>query len=300
MVRNVMFGVLVVCGGCAMGAYAPRGAAEVEARPGYEPERTGFTDDGSVRQMAPSAQYSYDDDYVLTSEAESPSGGRASREEAFGAGAMPEIAPSPALPRYAQATPAGTTTPPVVADVRSPPSSMLIYTAAFLMAVLDVDQKQTQLIARAREMGGFLAEQSTTLVRIRIPAARFEDYLDVVAQLGDVLDRRITVSDVGEEYRDVAIRIQNLEAVRHRFEQMLTQANNVETALAIQRELERVTTELELLKGRQRYLADQVALSTVTVNFRPLASVAPDTRVRLPFPWLTQLGLRNLLTLDGR
>ncbi len=295
-----MFGVLVVCGGCAMGAYAPRGAAEVETRSGYEPERAPFADDGSVRQAAPSGEYNYDDDFVLTSESTSTSGGRASREETFGAGAMPEVAPPPSAPRFAQATPTGTTTPAVVADVRSPPSSMLIYTAAFLMAVLDVDQKQAELIARAREMGGFLAEQSATLVRIRIPAARFEDYLDVVAQLGDVLDRRITVSDVGEAYRDVAIRIQNLEAVRHRFEQMLTQANNVETALAIQRELERVTTELELLKGRQRYLADQVALSTVTVNFRPLASVAPDTRVRLPFSWLTQLGLRNLLTLDRR
>lgn len=268
--------------GCAGASYAPYGAAEVEAA------QPTYTSQGSSGYEALQTLTAADASYAP--------GPRAPDADAV------NEAPSP--PRYAQLQPtsgaatSGSTTP-ATPDVRETPSQMLIYTAVLVVSVLDVAERQARLIALATEMGGHLAEQSGTAVRVRIPAARFDEFVLAVADVGQVLDRRITVTDVGEEFRDVAIRIQNLEAVRRRFEQMLTQANSVETALAIQRELERVTTELEVLKGRQRYLADQVALSTVTVHFQALATVYPDEHVNLPFPWLRQLGLRNLLRLES-
>jgi len=205
--------------------------------------------------------------------------------------------------RYAQAAPAvatGTTsaTPsPTATDARDDSGPLLIYTATLYMAVFEVRTTQAALIERARAAGGFLFQQTDDRLVLRVPAAGFEAFLDGVGELGDVLHREVQAQDVGEEFRDVAIRIRNLEVTRQRVEALLAQATTVEQALAVQRELERITTELEALRGRQRYLADRLALSTITFVFqpRPRELVEQPEIFALPFGWLEQLGLSTLL-----
>ena len=61
-----------------------------------------------------------------------------------------------------------------------------------------------------------------------------------------------------------------------------------------------MTVELERLRGRQRFLADRISLSTIAVQFRELAREAldqPDT-FDLPFSWLRSLGLSSLLRVE--
>ena len=96
---------------------------------------------------------------------------------------------------------------------------------------------------------------------------------------------------------DVAIRIRNLEVTRQRVEALLAQATTVDQALSIQRELERITMELEAMRGRQRFLADRVAFSTITFVFqpRPREALEQPEIFQLPFGWLEQLGLSSLL-----
>ncbi len=210
--------------------------------------------------------------------------------------------------QYAQAVPAvaatgatstGASTPPspTTTDARDDSGPLLIYTATLYMAVFEVRATQAALIERARSAGGFLFQQTDDRLVVRVPAARFETFLDGIGELGDVLHREVQAQDVGEEFRDVAIRIRNLEVTRQRVEALLAQATTVEQALAVQRELERITTELEAMRGRQRYLADRLALSTITFVFqpRPRELVEQPEIFALPFGWLEQLGLSTLL-----
>jgi hypothetical protein len=62
--------------------------------------------------------------------------------------------------------------------------------------------------------------------------------------------------------------------------------------------MRRVTEELELLEGKLKLLKDKIAFSTITVAFEPRGSTIQATRIKLPFPWLTQLGLPTLLQLS--
>ena len=72
---------------------------------------------------------------------------------------------------------------------------------------------------------------------------------------------------------------------------------NVKEALEIEKEMRRVTEELELLEGKLKLLKDKIAYSTITVAFEPRGSTIQATRIKLPFPWLQQLGLPTLLQL---
>lgn len=183
----------------------------------------------------------------------------------------------------------------------TPVGPLLIYSADIHLAVHEVSSTQRAIIAVSKEVGGFLAVQDDTKVTIRVPAKRFQEALEKCEKAGDVVHRNVQAQDVGEEYRDIAIRLRNAEVVRDRLEELLRQANTVEDALKVQRELGEVTERIETMKGRLRFLQDRISLSTITVWFQPkpvAESLGTASQLsRLPFPWLDELGLQSLLTL---
>lgn len=203
-----------------------------------------------------------------------------------------DLVETDASTRYAQNQQTGAEE--TATDATSQP--LLIYTADLTVAVHHVTEKQDRVEAIARELGGHLSQRTNDTIVIRVPARAFEGAMAQIQALGDVLSRNIQVQDVSEEFRDTETRIQTLDAMRRRLEELLRQANDVEAALAVQQQLERITVELERLRGRLRFLADRVAFSTITVRF----SERTETRApqfRLPFPWLDNLGLQRLLQL---
>lgn len=258
---------------------------------------------GSMQRAATSAAYRGESEV----EADFSTGGGGGGDSGGGGGERYAYGGEESPARYAQAGPTTTrtttaTTPstpstPTTTDARDTSGPLLIYTATLTMAVFEVRATQTSLIERARSFGGVLAIQTDDRLVLRVPAERFDEFLAGVGELGDVLHRDIQALDVGEEFRDVAIRIRNLDVTRQRVEALLAQAANVEQALAVQRELERITTELEALRGRQRFLADRVSLSTITFAFQPMPREAIEQPeiFRLPFRWLDALGLPALL-----
>ncbi|MCO5170258.1 MAG: DUF4349 domain-containing protein [Planctomycetes bacterium] len=180
-----------------------------------------------------------------------------------------------------------------------PGGPLLIYQADITLAVHEVGTTQRAVIGIARELGGYLAYQDDTRVTVRVPAGRFQDAVDRLERVGDVVHRNIQAIDVSEEFRDLTLRLRNAEVVRERLEAILARAEKVEDALKVQAELARVTEQIELLKGRLRFLQDRLAYSTVTVHFRPRPTeqVGQPDVYRLPFSWLDELGLPALLNL---
>jgi hypothetical protein len=201
----------------------------------------------------------------------------------------PAAAPAPAAP-----APSATLASEPGSDKRSP---LLVYTATMTMAVFGTEQALDAVEALARSRKGYLVRRVGSSITIRIPAAAFDETLNGVGRLGDELTREVNVRDVTEEYADLEIRLHNAEAVRRRLEQLLVKATSVEGALAVERELARVTEGIEQLKGKLKLLNELVLFSTITVNFEPRAVEHVGTEVPLPFDWLGELGLSNLLSL---
>lgn len=177
-------------------------------------------------------------------------------------------------------------------------SSFIIYTATVTMAVYQVDQGLLSVEQLARDLGGYLSLKKDREITIRVPRARFEAALSAVDKIGDVIHRDVQAQDVTDEYVDVEIRIKNGKAMQARLRSLLERAP-VKEALEIEKELARVTEQLEVLEGKLKLLKDKIAYSTITVRFEPRASAVQASRIRLPFPWLNELGLPVLLSLEG-
>ena len=183
------------------------------------------------------------------------------------------------------------------AAARDGKAPLLIYTAVLTMGVFGVEQALDSVESLAREAGGYLLERNDTSITVRIPATRFRTALDGVGKLGDELHRQVNARDVTDEYADLEIRLRNAEVMRQRLESLLAKTGNIGDALAVERELERVAQTIEQIKGRLKLLGEQVAFSTITVNFQPRATDQVDSKVELPFEWLHELGLPQLLQL---
>lgn len=182
-----------------------------------------------------------------------------------------------------------------------PRQLMLIYRAELVLAVFQTKATLDKIEQLAQQLGGYLVQRNNDLIVVRVPVAKFETGLKDAAALGDELSRQVNAEDVSDQYRDLRIRLQNAEAVRERLAALLARAQNVEEALKVEEQLARVTTTIEQIKGKLKFYDELIAFSTITVRLQPHATQERLTpRVTLPFPWLHELGLSNLLNLESQ
>jgi hypothetical protein len=149
---------------------------------------------------------------------------------------------------------------------------------------------QRRITTIAESLGGFVVtsefkqntaqakpSQSVTVVA-RVPSAQFNAALDQIHSLaGKVIQEKVSGQDVSEEYLDIEARIRTKKALEAQFLEIMKQAKKVSDALEVQNELADVRTEIERLEGRRRFLENQSALSTITVNLQLPAPVVATT-----------------------
>ncbi len=128
---------------------------------------------------------------------------------------------------------------------------------------------------------------------MRVPAQRFEEALAALRAAGRVLDESRHANDVTEEFLDLGIRLDTARKARERLLEVLAKAEKVEDILKVEAELRRLTEEIERMEGRRKYLADQVAMATLSATFQAIAQAPPPPprpKQRSRFPWINRVG----------
>jgi hypothetical protein len=176
-------------------------------------------------------------------------------------------------------------------------AAMLIYTANLSLAVFQVEPGLDAVERVARDVGGYLSSRQDNSITIRVPRDHFDDTIARIEKLGDVTHRDIKAQDVTDEFVDLQARLKNAYSIRDRLNELLSRAA-VKEALEIEKELGRVTEDIERMEGKLKLLRDQMAFSTVTVTFAPVAvEQVQDATILAPFPWMRGLGLQSLLNV---
>jgi hypothetical protein len=186
---------------------------------------------------------------------------------------------------------------PVTPKAAKTAAPLLIYRATFHMGVYEATPSIDAVHKLAKELGGYLVRRDSRSIVVRVPTAKYRGALDIIAKLGDVLHREEDVEDVTEQFYDMKTRLRNAHAMRDRLEQLLHKAKDVKEALAVEKELGRITAQIEAMEGKLKRLRELINFSTITVQFKPRPSENVDSNVKLPFPWLDRMGLSNLLNL---
>lgn len=166
---------------------------------------------------------------------------------------------------------------------------LVIYNGSIHLVVQHVSDALDQVKKLAEGMGGWMQQMSATSITVKVPADKFLAAVDQVEQLGEVASKEVKGTDVTDQVRDLRIRLENAETLRKRLLALLEKSTKVEDTLKIERELARTTETIEMIKGKLRYIEDQVAYSTLTVHVNsPLPQQQVTTEI--PFQWVRSLG----------
>lgn len=145
---------------------------------------------------------------------------------------------------------------------------IVLYNAFVDLKVEEEKIVQDQVTTLAKKYEGYILYSNNSEVRIRVLSDKLNIALEEIGNFGKVVRQEINGEDVTEEYTDMTIRLENAERTRQRYLALLDQAVNVSEVLMVERELERLNRELELLKGRLQRLDELHTFSTITVYYQ--------------------------------
>lgn len=158
------------------------------------------------------------------------------------------------------------------------------YATVVVKDPLDAAAKATQI---TESVGGRvdgrieLAPSATTsgsaILTLRIPAASLDATLAKLKALGSVQEVSLSATDVTMQVQDLDARIKALTASIGRLIELQASATDTDTLIKLETAISDRQAELEARQSEQRYLSDQVAMSTITLNLN-----AVETAVALP------------------
>jgi hypothetical protein len=127
----------------------------------------------------------------------------------------------------------------------------------------------------AKRHGGWVASMAARSVRMEVPGDQLDAVLAELPSLGKVASRHLEARDQAAVHRDLAVRIDNLRRERERYLALLERADSIEQAATVEREIERLTGELELLEAHLKAMTDKVQEAEVRLDFSRVLKPGP-------------------------
>jgi len=143
-------------------------------------------------------------------------------------------------------------------------------------------QKVSGLAVQARQtaagVGGYVSasdgDGTTQSITVRIPVANYESARNALGNLGEMTGSEKS-EDVTGQLADMEGRLATMKAGVSRIRALLSQATKIGDVIAIESELSEREADLEATLRKRAAVADQVALSTITLAITGKVVVAP-------------------------
>ena len=167
-------------------------------------------------------------------------------------------------------------------------SRKLIRTAQIALEVASYEEAAERVARLAESHGGYLADAQAArgaqdrrrgTIVVRVPAEAFAAAYAELKGLGKIETETVSTQDVTKAYADLETRLRVKRDAEGRLREILrTRTARLSDVLEAERELTRITEEIEQIEGERRYYDQQVALSTISaVLHEPEAVIRPGT-----------------------
>ncbi|WP_052410277.1 DUF4349 domain-containing protein [Paenibacillus durus] len=160
-------------------------------------------------------------------------------------------------------------------DVAAGLNNKLIYHANLNMEVENYEQAQTEVRNMINLARGYIlgftetmsdSEHGGTFV-IKVPASGFSSFLDSLEKIkSESLQSSIEGQDVSEEYVDLEARLKAKQLLESQYVEFMKKATKATDLVSFANELGKIQEEIEQIKGRMRYIDQNVLYSTVELR----------------------------------
>jgi hypothetical protein len=170
------------------------------------------------------------------------------------------------------------------------------------LRVSRADDVADALDSLAQEVGGHVEELNPSRVTIRVPVDTFRDVFARVLEMGDVLEKSISATDISESLTSVSLRLRTAQATRDRLVKLLAKAEDENEKLELIRQIQRLTEEIDRLSGQSQTLHTLASMSRITVELVPREALAQRHAGAdiAELAWIHNLSpFRNLVAAGG-
>jgi hypothetical protein len=153
---------------------------------------------------------------------------------------------------------------------------MIVTTASFTIRTDDFESAMLDIQQMIRASGGFVQQSdsfaatetrgASANMTIRIPTQRYEGFREFIMELGEVTFFSEGGEDVTVQFFDTEARLAVLREQEIRIRSFIEHAQNLEEIFIIERELTRISTEIEQLTTVRDRLRNLVSYATINLH----------------------------------
>ena len=158
----------------------------------------------------------------------------------------------------------------------------------------EFDSFVSNIDKKVKELGGYMEStnisgrsissssknmRSADLVA-RVPSNKLDSFVSNVADISNITNKSESAEDITLNYADTQAHISSLRTEQQRLDELLLQAEDIETIIAIESRITDVRYELESYESRLRTMDNKVDYSTVTIYVREVERYTPVEEVK--------------------
>ncbi len=144
----------------------------------------------------------------------------------------------------------------------------IVYNAKMTMAVNNQDTAAKYIQKVIAQNEGRLFKRDGYQFTFKLNPDKLESAMDLISLLGEVKERNVRSNDVTSSYYDTKVRLENAIKVRERYLKLLDRANTIDEILRVERELERINKQIDLLTGQMNLMKSLVAKATLDLELK--------------------------------
>lgn len=157
----------------------------------------------------------------------------------------------------------------------APHSKMIIYNAFIKVVAKNVDTLHKELKVIAERNEGYVLTLGDHEAVIRVKSGNINQALAEISKTVKLKSKTVRGEDVTEEFMNLQVRLDNANKSRQRYLELLQKATTVEETLKVEKELERLNLEIDLLEGKMNKMSHLVNYSTIRIQIEKKKVLGP-------------------------
>lgn len=151
---------------------------------------------------------------------------------------------------------------------------MVIQDSSLSLVVKDVPQSIAEIETKVKEYGGYLVDSALNIpdtaasgnIIVRVPEDKRSEAMVAFKNIAvKVVSESVHGTDVTDEFVDLESRLEILNQTKVKYQEILSRAVAVNDLLNVQRELINLQSQIDSLKGQQKYYQQSAKLSRIIV-----------------------------------
>jgi len=151
---------------------------------------------------------------------------------------------------------------------------LIIQNTGLSLQVKDVAQTIDEIEKSTKEFGGFLISSNLSKpqgaasgnISVRVPEEKRKEAMTAYKKMAvKVVSESVNGNDVTDQYTDLQAQLEVLQKTKIKFEDILNQATKVSDLLDVQQQLISLQSQIDSVKGQQKYYEQSAKLSKVTI-----------------------------------